>query len=392
LASEIARCCSCPWEDLQAALNVGPDTTEHLPVAVGVSPAQVGLQGVAGQVVRERPLRPRLHEGQLPQPGEQLVGILQPERLPQQRLGGHPGERAHLQGTAMRPTGDDLVELSQQGADQVWGQRIGGRLAAADDHIGQQRQPQRVAMGDLDQLLVAGGVHATGVQVLAAVLRTQIAQRHHPQQLPPGRVGAPGRTRRSPPGDHRQGGDRQARQQPGAYPVIQRRQPLIGIEQHHQPAAVGRPGDGALPLRHLEHSPQRLKHGRRRREEVAPVQANHARARVGRKPGIDVQQPRLADAWWSMDVEQQKRRFGRVERDPKQLDLGCAADEPAPPARRQQVAERAGRPHLGHGGRIGAEVRDHQPHVSWRSARGTADYRVVMPPGGPGLRVAAHLH
>ena len=175
------------------------------------------------------------------------------EHLPQQRLGGHPGERAHLQGAAMRPAGDDLDEPSQQGPHQIRGQRIGGRLAAANDHIGQQRQPQRVAMRQLDQLVVAGRVDATGVQVLAAVLRAEVAQRHHPQQLPPGRIGAPGRTRRCPPGDHRQGGGRQARQQPGAHPVIQRRQPLIGVEQDHHPAVVGRPGDGAIPVGHLEH-------------------------------------------------------------------------------------------------------------------------------------------
>jgi hypothetical protein len=66
------------------------------------------------------------------------VGILQPEHLSQQRLGGHPGRRAHLQRAAMQPAGDDLDESSQQGADQIRGQRIGGRLAAANDHIGQQ--------------------------------------------------------------------------------------------------------------------------------------------------------------------------------------------------------------------------------------------------------------
>jgi hypothetical protein len=288
------------------------------------------------------------------------VRVLQPEHLPQQRLAGHPGQRAHLQPTAMPPTGDGLDESSQQGPHQIRGQRIGGRLTAANHHIGQQRQPQRMAMGQLDQLVVAGGIHATGVQVLAALLRAQIAQRHHPQQLPPGRVDTPGRPRRSPSGDHRQGRGRQPRQQPGAHPVIQWSQPLIGVEQDHQSAAVGQPQDGAVPLGHLKH-PQRLEHDRRRRDEVAPVQTNHARARVSRKPSIDVQQPRLADAWWSVDVEQQKRRLGRLERDPKQLDLRCAADEPAPPARRQQVTKRAGRPHLGHSGRIGAEVHVDQP-------------------------------
>jgi hypothetical protein len=68
------------------------------------------------------------------------------------------------------------------------------------------------------------------------------------------------------------------------------------------------------------------------------------------QPGEDVQQARLADACWSVDVEQRERRLGRIERRLKELDLGRAAGEPAPPARRQQVAERAGRPHLHHDG------------------------------------------
>ena len=96
--------------------------------------------------------------------------VLELEHLPQQRLGGHPGDRAHLQGTAMQTAGDDLDEPPQQGAHQVRRQRIGDRLAAANEHIGQQRQPQRMAMGQLDQLIVTDRVDATGVQVRAAVL------------------------------------------------------------------------------------------------------------------------------------------------------------------------------------------------------------------------------
>ena len=342
----------------QAPVDVAADPAEHPPVAVGVTPAQVGLQGIAGQVVREHPLRPRLHEGQLPQPGEQLVRVLQPERLPQQRLGGHPGQGAHLQCAAMPPTWDDLDEPSQQGPDQVRGQRIGGRLAAAGHHVGQQRQPQRVAMGNLHQLLVAGGVDAAGPQVLAALLGAEVPQGHHPQQLPPGRVGTPERTRRRPPGDHRQGRDRQPRQEPGAHPVIKRRQPLIGVDQHHQPAAVGRPHDGALPLGHLQHAPQRLAHSRRSRDEVAPVETNHAVTRVRGQDSQDIQQPRLADARRPVNVQHRERRLDRVERHPEQLDLGFASHEPVPPARGQHVAERPGRPHLGHSGRIRAKLRD----------------------------------
>ena len=75
----------------------------------------------------------------------------------------------------------------------------------------------------------------------------------------------------------------------------------------------------------------------RRRKELAPVQTNHGRTRFGSKVRIDVQQGRLANAWRSIEVQQRNWRFGRLERDPKQLNLGLAADESVPPTRRQPV-------------------------------------------------------
>ena len=131
--------------------------------------------------------------------------ILHPEDVPQQPFGGHPSDGADLQGAAVEAAGDDLDEPSQQRADQIRGQRIGGSFTAADDHVGQQRQPQRVAVRQLDQLVVTGRFHATAVQVVAAVLRAQVAQRDHPQQLAPRRIGAPGRARWFPSGEHRDG-------------------------------------------------------------------------------------------------------------------------------------------------------------------------------------------
>jgi hypothetical protein len=46
-------------------------------------------------------------------------------------------------------------------------------------------------MRDLDELVVESRVDTTALQVLPALLRTQVAQRHNPQQIAPGRVGAP---------------------------------------------------------------------------------------------------------------------------------------------------------------------------------------------------------
>ena len=213
----------------------------------------------------------------------------------------------------MPPIRDDLDEPSQQGAHQIRGQRIGDRLAAAHDHIGQQRQPQRVAMGQLDQLVVAGELHPTGANAVA-LLRAEVAQRHHPQQLPPGWVGPPGRTRRRPTGDHRQGGGRRPRRQPGAHPVIQRPQPLIGVDQDHQPAAVGQ----------LERASQRLQHRRRRQERSRPSSRTTLAPASAASPA-KASSNSSCRCLVVRGCEHHKRWLGRRQRRPEQLDLGCAA-------------------------------------------------------------------
>jgi hypothetical protein len=75
---------------------------------------------------------------------------------------------------------DDFDESSQQGPHEIRAQRVGDRLAAASDHISQQRQPERMAVRDLDELIVIRRADATHVQVLPALLGIQVAQRDHP--------------------------------------------------------------------------------------------------------------------------------------------------------------------------------------------------------------------
>ena len=318
--------------------------------------------------------------------------ILHPEDFPQQRLGGHPSDGAHLQGTAVEVAGDDLHEPSQERADQIGSQRIGRSFTAADDHIGQQRQSQRVAVGQLDQLVVTVRFHATAVQVPAAVLRAQVAQRHHPQQLAPRRVGAPGRARRLSPGEHRERSGWQRRQQHRADPVVQRRQPLIGVEQDHQTTTARRPGDGAVVHRQVERLPQDPQHRRRRRGEVAPVQADHRRVGVGGDGGEDIEQGRLADAWWSVEVQQHEGRFRRLEREAEQLELRRAAHEPVPPSRRQQVADRAGRAQLGHRPTRAASSRSpvERRTPTWPSCPSRSAISRAQATGVPGVPTGGH--
>ena len=134
-------------------VDVAAHPVEEVLVARGVAPAQVGVEHVASEIVRQQAIRSGLDEGQVAQPGEQLVRILELERVPQERLGGHPGQRAHLEGAALPADGDDVDEPPHERADEIR-RRVQGRLPAADDHVGEQGEAQRMTVGDLDEAVV----------------------------------------------------------------------------------------------------------------------------------------------------------------------------------------------------------------------------------------------
>ena len=62
----------------------------HIPIGGRVAPAQVRVDHLARQVVREQAIRPVLHERQAPQPREQLVALASPKDAAQEALGGKP--------------------------------------------------------------------------------------------------------------------------------------------------------------------------------------------------------------------------------------------------------------------------------------------------------------
>jgi hypothetical protein len=56
-------------------------------VLLGVAPAQIGVEDLAGQIVRNETARPLLDEGESSQPGEERLGVLAGESSGQRRLG-----------------------------------------------------------------------------------------------------------------------------------------------------------------------------------------------------------------------------------------------------------------------------------------------------------------
>lgn len=148
-------------------------------VALGVTPAQVGVEHVASEVVREQAVGARLDEGQIAQPREHVVSVLEAEAVAEQRLGRDPRQGARLEGAAALTDRHDVDEPAQERGDEVGSERLDRGLAAGDDHVGDERQPQRVAVRDRDEAFARGFVDAARLQVAPALVGAEVPQRHH---------------------------------------------------------------------------------------------------------------------------------------------------------------------------------------------------------------------
>ena len=303
--------------------DVAADAAVQRLVERGVAPAQVGVDDVAREIVREHALRAALHERARAQPREQLARVLVPERGAQQVLRRHAGARGDLQRLPValaRHAGDEAL---QQRPHDVRSRGELGLARALRQHLGEQPQRERMAVGDADEafphLLRDPGAR----EQLARLLRAQVAHRDDAQELAPAGVAPPCLARRLAAGDH----DERRRGEIGhealAQPVLQRGRGLEGVEQEHDPPARGeRAGDR-----------RRAGHAERGREGRLESRPATARARAGRaargaspaasavRPrGTRLEQRRLAHAAGAVDEQHAERRLLGLERPPEQLD------------------------------------------------------------------------
>ena len=112
---------------------------------------------------------------------EHVVYVALLEHVPQQRLGGATGHRAGPQHATVPTIGHRLHKPLKQHVDQVEGQHIGLHLTAPGDHIGQQRQTERMPVREAHDPLVQVSVDACLAEESPAVVGAEIAQRHHAQ-------------------------------------------------------------------------------------------------------------------------------------------------------------------------------------------------------------------
>ena len=211
-------------------------------VLLRVPPAQVGGECVAGQIVQVQPERPGIDERQLPHPVEQLAAVRLVQQGGEHRLVEHPDLRGGLQGDAVRPARNGRQQPRDQHRDDVL--RIsGGQHALLPDHLADQRQRQRMAVGELDRRGVQRLRHALAGQQRAGVIRTQIGQPHRPNQRRPARIGSPTRSRRQLPTEHQQRAARQAGRPLVADPSVELGEQFVVVQQDHR--ATGEAGGSA---------------------------------------------------------------------------------------------------------------------------------------------------
>jgi hypothetical protein len=179
-----------PADDVRADLPV------QLVPPLRVPPAQVVVERVAGEVVGVETLGAGGGEGQVAQPREALGGALGADGVAQERLRRLPGVGQHLQRGAVGRVGDVGDEALQERRHDVGqlglGEVVGGRRALRHD-VGDQRQRERVAVGEAEDRRRGGGGDAARPQVGEGVVRVEVAQRDLAQLVVPPGVGAPRR-------------------------------------------------------------------------------------------------------------------------------------------------------------------------------------------------------
>ncbi|MBW8798520.1 MAG: hypothetical protein JF597_34580 [Streptomyces sp.] len=125
------------------------DTDAYVVVALGVPPAQVGLEGRPHRVVRVQPLGSGLDAGQLAQPGEHLVGVLVAQHRAQQGLAGDVGLCDDLEGAPVDGAGQVAHEPFDQGRQDV-ASRLPRCAGCGRGHGCGEREDERAASGEGD--------------------------------------------------------------------------------------------------------------------------------------------------------------------------------------------------------------------------------------------------
>ena len=219
----------------QAGMVEAAGPAMQFDIPVRVAPAQVGGHRLAHQVMREQAVAPGFHKRQAAQPVEVGMGIVEFQHRRQERLGHVERQARRFERCAVEAAGGVMNEAGKQRLDNVGDRErlkvIAGLLV---QHIGNQRNGERMAVGEADDSTALHGGHGAQVEIGHTLIGGKIPQRHHLQQALPAGIGDPGRAGCAAGGHHRQGRSRQFGQERLAQPALEHGQVFTRIQQQHR--------------------------------------------------------------------------------------------------------------------------------------------------------------
>jgi hypothetical protein len=160
------------------------------------------------------------------------------------------------------------------------------------EHVQQERQRQRVTVRELKHPALVLFRDTRAAQERARIVRREVAQRDHTQQVAPSRIVAPRLPRTVPARHHDQRGRRQPRDKLLAQPILEPDHHLLErVEQQHHRRAAGK-----CPVRGQGADALELGHECRwRRLDRTQIEAHDADAGIRGRLGERAQQHGLAN-------------------------------------------------------------------------------------------------
>jgi hypothetical protein len=276
----------------------------HVAVSVGVPPPEVDVQHLTRDVVRVQSIRTLFHEREAAKPFEELVRVIATDHVGEQRLGRDANVRARFERESVTCARHRLDELTKEDSHDV-GHLPRPELGVCSDsreHIGDERQRERMSMREAEHRLVLRFRDAPLEQERPTLLRPQIPKRNDASQRAPGDVGSPRRVRRVPARNNHDASIGQLREDCLAQPRVEGRELFVRVDQQHGWRAVRDLVERSLVL----NSPrccQRAQKTRGRRLDAVAIEEDRVSLCRSSKSRTLAKERRLADAPRPVDVE-----------------------------------------------------------------------------------------
>ena len=202
-----------------------------------------------------------------------------------------------------------------------------GHPVAAGQHVGRERQRQRVAPCEGQRLVVMLSGDTASIQEHPPLVRAEVANRVDACQCGPLDVGPPGRLRIVASRDDDEASCGKLREQRVPKPLVEWRQDLVRVDEQDAASRPPREHRAQIAAFGVERLTERDEEPQGRGFDVAAVDA-HDPCGPPRGPGARIlEQRRLSDAACSGDVQRHEGRLASLEGRPEDLHLLVASDK-----------------------------------------------------------------